>query len=98
VVLPKNIQSIATVEEGPCIVWIYLNRTVEQTKRFGIMSRLKRNAPQKMKRAGMEGRAFENLPAEGFRLGQLPGLVVGRSFLEQKVHRGRTGSCRLPGE
>jgi hypothetical protein len=34
----------------------------------------------------MEGRVFQNLPAEGFRLGQLPGLVVGCGSLEQKIH------------
>jgi hypothetical protein len=41
---------------------------------------------------------FQNLPAEGFRLGQLPGLVVGRGPLEQKIHRGRIESCRLLGD
>src|SRR5664279_3599837 len=66
-ILLKNIQSIATAKEGLCIVWICLNRAVEQTQRFGVMFRLKRTAPQKMKRAGMERRVFQNLPAEGFR-------------------------------
>jgi hypothetical protein len=62
------------------------------------MSRLKRNAPQKMKRARMDGRVFQYLSAEGFRLGQFPGLVVGRGLLEQKIHRGRIETCRLPGD
>src|SRR5208283_1942673 len=96
-VLLENIQCASAVMVGLRKIRIDLNGAVDQFKRVGILSFLRRDDPQKMQRARMEGRELQYLSTEGFRLGQFPGLVVGRSFLEQKVHRGRPGSCRLLG-
>ena len=85
----KSKQNIATAVIGLRKIRIELNGAVDQFKRVGILSGLRRDDPQKIQRARMAGRELQDLPTEGFRLGQLPGFVVGRSFLKQKVHRGK---------